>query len=181
MRSLPSDKVLVDVLRSMLEGSYIRRDLLELDNLVLAGDLTPHLVLTRLWLPTCRCLRLLYLVLQPTNIRVIHEHLKGSIPTPSLALVLPINSSFTDCFVRNHSLGMLTDQWPSQVLRQHIALIIYAANVDNSKQINVLQLSNVEELYIIMLAAASNAESICQIDHSLIIDLQYHGSLHLKP
>jgi len=116
MRSLPSDKVLVDVLRSMLEGSYIRRDLLELDNLVLAGDLTPHLVLTRLWLPTCRCLRLLYLVLQPTNIRVIHEHLKGSIPTPSLALVLPINSSFTDCFVRNHSLGMLTDQWPSQVL-----------------------------------------------------------------
>ena len=65
----------------MLEGSYIRRDLLELDNLVLEGDLTPHLVLTRLWLPTCRCLRLLYLVLQPTNIRVIHEHLKGSIPT----------------------------------------------------------------------------------------------------
>ena len=83
MRSLPSDKVLVDVLRSMLEGSYIRRDLLELDNLVLEGDLTPHLVLTRLWLPTCRCLRLLYLVLQPTNIRVIHEHLKGSIPTVS--------------------------------------------------------------------------------------------------
>ena len=65
MRSLPSDKVLVDVLRSMLEGSYIRRDLLELDNLVLEGDLAPHLVLTRLWSPTtCRCLRLLHLVLK---------------------------------------------------------------------------------------------------------------------